>query len=154
MNVVINKINYQVNSHEFNIIEHKEYFNLSIIDNLGLYERIIALLKEISEISDDTILFCNPSHGAFIPIQLSKNYTNIFLSNVKDVHHTNITTNIADLNVNNIYFSEEILINNSNPLIIFSEKYQDIDINFIENYNPIILTEKNTNILMKFQILI
>ena len=151
MNVVINKINYQVNSHEFNIIEHKEYFNLSIIDNLGLYERIIALLKEISEISDDTILFCNPSHGAFIPIQLSKNYTNIFLSNVKDVHHTNITTNIADLNVNNIYFSEEILINNSNPLIIFSEKYQDIDINFIENYNPIILTEHNTKLLKEYK---
>jgi GR25 family glycosyltransferase involved in LPS biosynthesis/predicted O-methyltransferase YrrM len=151
MKVVINKIEYEVNSDEFNIIENKEYFNLSIIANLGLYERIISLLKVISEISSDTILFCNPTHGAFIPIQLSKNYKNIFLSNIKDFHHSNISTNIADFNINNIYFSQEILRDNSNPLIIFSEKYQNIDINFIENYNPIILTEHNTKLIKKYK---
>ena len=62
MLVKVNKLDYQVNSDEFKLSKH-HYQDLSIIDNLGLYERLNSLLIEISEIGINNIIFNNITHG-------------------------------------------------------------------------------------------
>jgi hypothetical protein len=149
MFIEINKNNYHVNSYEFTKIEHKEYFNLTIRDKLGIFERYISLLNEISEFFSDTIVFCNPTHGGFIPIQVSNNFTNVFLSNIKILNWNYILQNIKKFNINNIntlFYNSEI-----KNAVIYSEKYEYIDNLFFENYNSIILTEANTNLIQKYK---
>jgi len=107
MFIEINKKNYHVNSNEFSKIDHKEYFNLTIREKLGIFERHISLLNEISEIFSNRIVLCNPTHGGFIPIQVSKHFTNVFLSNVNSEHYKNIIKNIEHYNISNIKISNE-----------------------------------------------
>jgi hypothetical protein len=105
MIVQLNKSDYQVNSDEFKLIDHKEYCNLSIRDDLGKLERLNSLLIEISEIGFDNIIFLNPTHGGFMPINVSKYYKNIYLSNVSNNHKENIIENIKNQQINNISYN-------------------------------------------------
>jgi len=148
MIVQINKLDYDVNENEFKQVEHKEYFNLLIRDKLGFFERVISLLSEISEIDFHNVLVCNPTHGAFIPINLSKYFKNIFLTNIKQEQNKNIINNITRFNINNIFFDSN---NFGNKFIIYSENYQDIDYEIIQKYNQIILTETNIKLIKKYK---
>ena len=52
-NITINNEEFYVNNDEFNtIIFSDEFNNLNILENLGLQERIISLLKELSTITN------------------------------------------------------------------------------------------------------
>lgn len=143
MIVQLNKKEYHVNENEFNLIEHKEYFNLSIRDDLSFCEKIASLLTEIFEMGVDTLLYCNPTHGGFIPIQVSTYFKNIFLTNIDNIHNENIVKNIEKLKIKNIYQDFSIL---GDDCVIFSNVVKYIDLNFVEKYNPIILTESNIDL--------
>lgn len=48
MKININKREYHVEENEFNKITHNEFSNLVIRDKVGLFERIISLINELS----------------------------------------------------------------------------------------------------------
>lgn len=105
----INEQNYFVNDYEFNIIEHKEYNNLKIIDKLGQFETIISFIKKISSLKKNiiNIIFNNPTHGGFIPLNCYEYYDNIIISSDDEQHIQNINKNL------NIYSKiKNITINN------------------------------------------
>jgi GR25 family glycosyltransferase involved in LPS biosynthesis/predicted O-methyltransferase YrrM len=147
MIVQLNKSDYQVNSDEFKLIDHKEYCNLSIRDDLGKLERLNSLLIEISEIGFDNIIFLNPTHGGFMPINVSKYYKNIYLSNVSNDNKENIIENIKNQQINNISYN---LNNIEEKYVIYSDSFKNIDMEFVEKYNPIILTELNITLIKKY----
>ena len=51
--VIFENKEYIVNEDEFCKLEHKEYNNLRILDNVGELERIISLICEIKNIHED-----------------------------------------------------------------------------------------------------
>ena len=46
--IKINKQDFYVNEDEFVKVPHDEFNNLNILDSLGIQERIVSLLTEIS----------------------------------------------------------------------------------------------------------
>jgi hypothetical protein len=145
---IINKKKYYVNQNEFNIIPHVEYNNLKIISELGLQERIIGLINELSNtFSNTNLLIYNTTHGGFIPINC--NYiSNIFLFNTLEEHKLNILNNIKLHNIQNIRFIDTIQILNmflkQNNLNIILDIYGQYN----ETYsyeNSIIITSKLLN---------
>lgn len=140
MKININKREYHVEENEFNKITHNEFSNLVIRDKVGLFERIISLINELSNcLNIKNALFYNVSHGGFIPINCSQQFENIYLSNTDDI---NITKNIDLHKINNIKFD-------NNPtsidkkVIIYSDNFEDIDKQFISDFSPIILSSLN-----------
>ena len=74
----INKENFYVNEDEFVKVPHDEFNNLIILDSLGMQERIISLLKEISYLQFNFKLKCiNTTHGGYIPIKLVDFYKKV-----------------------------------------------------------------------------
>lgn len=139
MLVNINKKDYYVEENEFIRISHNQFNNLIIRDKVGLFERIISLLTELSVcLNIKNALFYNVSNGGFIPINCSSQFENIHIINI-DTNNTNIKENINLHKINNIKFD-----NNStdidNKLIIYSDNFEDIDKQIITELNPIILS--------------
>lgn len=140
MKININKRDYHVEENEFSKITHNEFSNLVIRDKVGLFERIISLINELSNcLNIKNALFYNVSHGGFIPINCSQQFENIYLINTDDI---NITKNIDLHKINNIKFD-------NNPtsidkkVIIYSDNFEDIDKQSISDFSPIILTSLN-----------
>ena len=63
---------YKVFYNEFNKINHTEYSNLKLYNEIGIFERIIGLIKKIKECFDEEVKFISydTTHGGFIPINL------------------------------------------------------------------------------------
>lgn len=140
MNIELNKEVYQVNSNEFNTIIHNEYNNLKIREKLGFYERIAAMLKDLSPLAS-RCLFFGQSHGGYLGIQIAKHYDKIYFLNNNEKHAENIRANIAKFFLQNVElnFSEDLELD-GNRSIIFSEDYSDIDEKILSVYKPFILT--------------
>lgn len=99
--VSINKKEYFVEDNEFiKVITHSEFNNLIILENLGIQERIISLLKEISKLGKLSLKCLNISHGGYIPLQLSCHYEKINVI-TQNNHHNNLLKNISL--IKNIY---------------------------------------------------
>ena len=79
--VEINKQKYVVNQNDYNIVPHQEFNNLKILDSLGIHERLISLLKELSFLGINNLKVANVSHGGYIPIQLASTFKKILVSN-------------------------------------------------------------------------
>ena len=148
---------YQVCYNEFNKINHNEFNNLNIINSLGKYERLIALIKELSLIEKDMeVLFYQITDGGFFPIKCS-DFIKVNIINDKDIHTLNFINNInriKDINNDNIIINnsiEEYKIDKKFILIINDEItfLNDKVINFINNYNPIILYNSSLHLNLK-----
>lgn len=98
--VKIENKQYFVNENEFCKIEHKEYNNLRILDNVGELERIISLICEIKNIHEDIkdLLIEKSDYGGFVPINCSPSFEKIVLLDYND----NVKKNIENHNVKNI----------------------------------------------------
>ena len=137
MKININKRDYFTQENEFNKITHNEFSNLVIRDKVGLFERIISLLTELSNcLNIKNALFYNVSHGGFIPINCSSQFENIYLINTDD---NNIKKNIDLHKINNIIFDNNPT-SIDNKVIIYSDNFEDIDKQYIKDFNPIILS--------------
>ena len=160
MIVKINKHDYKVNNNEFAKIPHEAFSNLLIRDNVGKLERITSLINELNSLKIDNLIIYNPTHGGFIPINCSQNYKNIYLVETNITHVDNILSNINTFKINNIAIKKyienienvgniNININNNNNnnnnknLIIFSENDTHLDIDFIQENAPLLLTTNN-----------
>jgi len=133
----INHEVFQVNENEFTEIVHKEYFNLKLVSELALFERIVSLLNELSVLSINSCIFFGTSHGGYIPIKCSKAFNNIVLLNVSNDHKANTLKNIETHGIENISW----LFSQSKRDIIFSFDSKEIDMKIIDKTNlPIILS--------------
>jgi predicted O-methyltransferase YrrM/GR25 family glycosyltransferase involved in LPS biosynthesis len=133
----INHEVFQVNENEFAEIIHKEYFNLKLVSELALFERIVSLLNELSVLSINSCIFFGTSHGGYIPIKCSKAFDNIVLLNVSNDHKANILKNIETHVIENISW----LFSQSKRDVIFSFDSKEIDMKIIDKTNlPIILS--------------
>jgi hypothetical protein len=144
----INNKKYNVLENEFELINHKEYTHLKILENLGLFERIINFLCEIKNINNkiSDLICVNTTHGGFIPIECSRAFDNVFLFETDLDHEVNIITNLELLykEYENIYFNnlEKCLENNVN--IVFAENIPEESSCISIFLNSIIITKSNS----------
>ena len=88
--MLIDKKFYHVQPSEFKKVE-SEFQNLQILEHVGVFERLISLIQEISNLFNlNKILFVNPTHGGFIFLNLNMN---IFVKDVQLEHLKNIELN-------------------------------------------------------------
>ena len=81
MKVNIEKKEYHVKDDEFTKLFIQEYCNLDLYNDLAEMERIIGLINDISiDVKIPNILYVNPTHGGFIPINCSKQIQNNILA--------------------------------------------------------------------------
>jgi tetratricopeptide (TPR) repeat protein len=126
----INGHDYQVLPEEFVFQHHDRYNNLKIIPELAKFERIVSLLREISlSLKINHFIHVLPTHGGFIPIQLSNTIENIFIHSL-DIHQLENT--FANINhTPNVFISPEIP--SSTSLIFFDSSSQPFDDIFSNN---------------------
>jgi len=157
--VVINGKEYKVGNGEFNKINHTKFNNLNIIENVGLFERLISLMIELLEaLSIENLIVYKPTHGGFIPINISSsckssdisyyNYKNIFLVETAEEHIENIKKNIETMKIKNqtIHFLEFIDqlgdfidTHGQKSCLIYSDNTTYLDLDFIEENQPFII---------------
>jgi hypothetical protein len=123
MIINIEKLNYNVNNDEFQKIEHKKYNYLKLYNEIGIFERIIGLIKKVKECFNEDVKFISydTKHGGFIPINLIQEFITIYICQY-DVEHLNNIKN----NNNNL-----ILKKNKNRLLICDSENNFMGINNI-----------------------
>jgi len=147
MKLLINYVNYHVNDNEFTKILHQEYNHLKLYNDLGIFERIIGLIKKFKECFNTPVNFISydTTHGGFIPINLINEFDNIYLYYEKE-HIDNIKTNINALipeknrNKITLLFSQ-IDFFGKNVSICFNIKQDDL-IYHTDNQDIFITTSK------------
>ena len=149
--VLINNEDFDVNPNEFGKIKCEKFNNLNIISNLGYFERIISLITELSiTLKIKHGIFIDSDHGGFIPIKCSTNLTEINLLNSSIENKLNISNNIIRYFISNIFFNSIENINSRYkelrsilPTLLYSDNFEKIDYQIIQNYKPIIITTLN-----------
>lgn len=140
MEIIINKKKYRVNDNEYSRIDHKEYFNLRLYNEIGLHERIIGLIKKCIEVysfEKPDFLSFDTKYGGFIPLNLANDFKNICLIHTDEKNKNNIERNIENLKLINIDFHHSSITTNK---IIYTE-----------NLHTFYLTDKNKIIITKEQ---
>ena len=135
----INGIDYIVNDGEFAKIPHDQYQNLVIRESVGKFERIISLINEIGHLNVENLIVHNTTHGGFIPINCSPNFQKVFALNTQSDHADNAATNVKNRKIKNITFASDIPPVPSKT-IIYSENDAALDIDFIKENKPVLLT--------------
>ena len=99
MIINIENLNYHIKNHEFTKINHREYNYLKLYNNIGMFEKIIGLIKKLTECFDEEVRFISydTTHGGFIPINLIQQFTTIYICQSDMEHITNIKNNIHSL---------------------------------------------------------
>lgn len=140
--ITINKDEFKVKEKEFKKLPHEEFNNLNIYDSLGLFERIISLINELSLLFTDkpNIHFINITHGGFIPIKCSKYAKNISIYNDNNDQDKNILTNIYKHSIENINLMVHKQYDNKN--IVFSNNSEPV------NYNTEIIINRQEEIIL------
>jgi hypothetical protein len=154
--VAINNKEYVVNENEFHILHDPTNvltYPLLLRKNVGHYERISSLINELSLIETHTdrlinnVLFVNPTHGGFAPLQCIDYFENVYISLTNEEHCTNIMKNIKKHETQNIFINGNL--NFLNQLIIFSEN-QDEEVIVEIELLPILIINKNNNVITKY----
>jgi hypothetical protein len=161
MLVKLNGKEYQVNNNEFEHQPHETYSNLLIRKDIGYLERVISLISELSSLSIESLIIYNTDKGGYLPINCSKYYENINLIETNVSHIDNITSNVSKFNIKNMNIVKYLYnienVANSN-VFIFSENDSLIDIDYIQENTPLLLTKYNEfidktkmyNVILKF----
>ena len=150
--VEIEKRVYVVNDDEFNRLVIDKFCNVNILLNLGLYERIVSLVDNISKhLGIDNCVIINPTHGGFVPIACSQNFKNVYISNVSPEHSVNIATNVENHCVTNIKHFDEASLAPLNAFLkvdfMFVEKSKDVSYPLLVKCKPhVLLTETNPTV--------
>jgi len=151
MEILIDNKKYTINENEYNKIQHKEYNNLRLYDNIGLHERIIGFIKkckEVYSIDNPDFISCNTAYGGFIPINVSNNFNHICLIHTEEPHFSNINENIKKQNINNIDFHDDGININK---IIYSEEVNNIIEKQLTHQSIILITKDNNFIVNSLQ---
>jgi len=152
--VTISGKEYKVNDNEFKKIEHKEFGNLNIIDNVGLFERLVSLINELSDtLTIENLIVYKTTHGGYIPLNCSKNYKNVFLVETSKEHSDNIRKNLESQTLSqsqNIQFLEFIdCLHESvdkKSCLLYSDNNTCLDLDFIQENEPLLIAPFDNNI--------
>ena len=146
----INGIDYFVNEGEFTQIPHVNYNNLVIRAEVGEFERIISLINEIGALKVENLITYNTTHGGFVPINCSSSYQSVFVVETHSSHIENTEKNIHSLHLSNLHLSNLHLKNHIqdipttlNSSLIYSVSDTCLDMDFIRDNKPILLTVYN-----------
>jgi len=146
MSVKLNGKEFQVNNNEFERQPHERYTNLLIRKDVGYLERVVSLISELSYLSVKNLIIYNTNKGGYLPIKCSNYYKNITLIETNVSHIDNITSNINKYDIKNInivkYLYNVEIIDNSTVFII-SDNDVSIDMDYIQENNPLLLTKYN-----------
>jgi len=148
MLVKIDGKEYQVNANEFVHQPHERFTNLIIRSNVCKLERIGSLLNElVNELKIKNLIIYNTQCGGFLPIQCCSNFEKIFLVETFFTDIDNIITNINKHNdIKNIFlhkYLDDIPEENKQHTIIFSENFFSLDMEYIKENKPLLLTSQN-----------
>jgi hypothetical protein len=146
MIVKIDGNEYQVNDTEFLKITHDRFSNLLIRDDVGKFERMISLINELAVLKIDNLIIYNTTHGGFIPIKCCQKYQNVFAIETTMNHVENIITNIDKHKISNVTLKKyhaNIENINTNSVFIVSDNDTCLDMDFIQENKPLLLTSKN-----------
>jgi len=147
MIVKIDGNEYQVNDNEFVKIIHDTFTNLLIRDDIGNFERVISLINELAVLKIDNLIIYNTTHGGFIPVKCSQKYQNVFAIDTNINQIDNITININNFKISNVTLKKYIdnidNINISSSVFIVSDNDICLDMDFIQENKPLLLTSKN-----------
>ena len=97
MIVKLNDIEYLVNSGEFEIINHPQFTNLHLKNDLALLERIVSLINECTTLNIKNLISYNTKFGGYIPLNCSQKFQNILLLDTENSNKNNILFNIKKL---------------------------------------------------------
>ena len=150
MEVQINGNLYRICENEYTKIIHNEYNNLKLFNDINIHERIIGLIQKCIEVyslqKPDFISF-NTRYGGFIPINLSKDFNQIYLLKTEEQHIDNINNNIETQNIKNISFDNSNINANINKIIYSENINQDVIEMLNMNINYILFTKEQNLIL-------
>ena len=166
-NAIINKKSYQVLKDEFTIIPNEQFHVLILPEKVGYLERISSLINELTFGKLKNLIYINPSHGGFIPIQCYTHFSNVNIwfdtySEKNRLHKLNIERNIEFHNCHNIHivsiediYNKNLIEDMDTNLIIMTEDDDDIDWNdiFSDVSNedlPILITTKREEVITKY----
>ena len=148
--VEIEKLKYNVNDDEFNRWSIDKFCNVNVLLNLGLYERVVSLINDISkDLGINNCIIINPTHGGFVPISCSPNFKNVYVSNVSPEHSVNIATNVANHYVTNVKPIDDasLLEKVDGNVFMFIEKSRDVNYQLLVKSKPsVLLTETNPTV--------
>jgi hypothetical protein len=130
MIVKLNGIEYLVNSGEFEIINHPQYTNLHLKNDLALLERITSLIKECTNLNIKNLVSYDTKFGGFLPLNCSHKFENVFLLNTEDSHKDNILFNIKKTKFENIHFIDNIQNCSFSDNIIYASECLSLNIDF------------------------
>ena len=141
----INSKEYYVNENEFEHQPHNIYNHLFIRKDVGEYERIISLINELQCLQLQNLIIYKNTHGGFIPINCCQNYQAIYAIETDVKHIDNLLKNIEQHKINNIYIKKylhdiNININDIKNVFIFSETDFSLDMEYIQEFVPLLLT--------------
>ena len=141
MEIIIEGKKYKINNNEYNKINHQEYTNLRLYNEIGIHERIIGLIQKCIEVyihEKPNFISFNTTHGGFIQINLSNFFDKIIIVNTKKEQLNNINYNIEKHKINNII--NEVINKNNN--IIYSENIDEQVEYYLNNDNIIFITKQ------------
>lgn len=99
----LSKRKYYTLPHEFVRVPHKTFTNLSIRPDIGLQERVVAILRECQQaFSLETITCMACSHGGYIPLHIAPFFREVFFEQTDIRQVANIQANIQEFAVSNI----------------------------------------------------
>jgi len=136
---IINKKKYYANDNEFKKKELQDYSTLKILEDVGLFERLISLFIEFKNCNINNLCFLNTTHGGFLPIECSNFFINITLINTHIDSIENINKNIKNYDINNIKLLDNFEYNTNS--LIFNNN-DDIDYSFLNKHRENIYISK------------
>lgn len=159
--VNINKKDYIVSLDEYSKKNHEEYNNLIILDKLDEHEKIIGLITDLTDITENNnqyqrrILYCyNTTHGGFIPLNSSCCFdnVNVFTNDVQQVKYINNNIEFYEHKNIKVNISENNISNDNEFHIVFLEKTyntennNEIEMNFNNSINELVKISNNSYI--------
>ena len=143
--VKINNSNYKVNNHEFEIITHKQYTNLLIRKDISELERIVSLICELSLLNIENVFLYDTKYGGYLPINCAKHFKNITLLETNINHIDNIIFNIGNFQIKNINIIKYLyqITDNYKPSLFISDNDSVLDLDYIFENKPVLLTKYN-----------
>ena len=151
MLVNIEKKPYHVCEGEFEKIDHLEFNNLKILDNVGLCERLLSLLCEIKNIDSalKNLVCMKPKNGGFIPINASSIFEKIFILEADLNHAENIEKNILYHKTKNVTLGINLneLTRYTNSYVIFEEEFVPSNLAYYKLMGEHVLVSKKNSFI-------
>lgn len=154
--VKINNNSYEVNTDEFTKINHPQFTNLKLYNDVANFEILIEFIKKIMTINlTNTVrkfIHINASHGGFIEFNLYSLFNELYVVNIEETTHlSNIKINKEKFKVDNIKYDNQLeelftKIDNNDFIVILNDNISLTELDFAsEKYIVISKSKLNSD---------